>query len=121
MPVMWPHLLRQQVPSSTSDDATVMPVYGIRPAWCKSELAQGGDEQEMVYTDGKHLIADSLCELHVFALHMGLRREWFQGHHHPHYDLTTRRAVLRAINLGAELITSRQVIVISRAAHEPRQ
>lgn len=42
----------------------------------------------MVYTDGIHLVADSLDELHEFADKIGLKREWFQDHpSHPHYDI----------------------------------
>ena len=46
-----------------------------------------------VYTDGTHLIADSLDELHAFAAKIGLKRYWFQDAKklHPHYDITTRR------------------------------
>jgi len=31
----------------------------------------------MVYTDGIHLVADSLEELHEFAHKIGLKREWY--------------------------------------------
>lgn len=42
----------------------------------------------MTYTDGQHLAADTLDELHEFAKKIGLKRDWFQDHpKHPHYDL----------------------------------
>ena len=35
-----------------------------------------------------HMVSDrSVEELHAFASEMGLRRGWFQGGRHPHYDL----------------------------------
>ena len=36
--------------------------------------------KKMLYTDGIHLIGDSLKELHDFAKFLGLKREWFQYH-----------------------------------------
>lgn len=68
-----------------------------------------------VYTDGMHLIADSLQELHVFAAYLGLRREWFQGHsRHLHYDLTSPKKLTRALRLGAVRVTTRECATISR-------
>jgi len=61
-----------------------------------------------VYTDGKHLVADTIDELHRFAEKMNLKRLWFQDHRHPHYDLTTKRAVMRAISGGATMVTPRE-------------
>lgn len=48
-----------------------------------------------------HLVADTLEELHAFAVRLGLQRRWFQGQgRYPHYDVTMelRRKALR---LGA--------------------
>ena len=69
----------------------------------------------MVYTDGVHLIADTLEELHAFAREMGLKPEWFQQKRLQHYDLTTSRAAKRAIKLGAVLITSRELVKIAKS------
>lgn len=66
----------------------------------------------MVYTDGVHLIADSEAELHEFAKKIGLKREWFQDRRHKHYDLTTKRKSNYAIEIGAKLITARELIKI---------
>jgi hypothetical protein len=43
----------------------------------------------MIYTDGTHLVADTLPELHKFAKEIGLNRCYFEGvkKGHPHYDL----------------------------------
>lgn len=68
----------------------------------------------MVYTDGVHLIADSIVELHEFAAQLGLHREWFQDHRHPHYDLTTGRMQGKAITHGAILMSRRNLIIISK-------
>ncbi len=55
----------------------------------------------MVCTDGRHLVAGTIEELHEFARRIGLRKRWFQDHRHPHYDLTTRRMAARAEAAGA--------------------
>lgn len=48
-----------------------------------------------------HLTADTLEELHAFALRIGMRRSWFQDHRAaPHYDLTPGRREV-AVRLGA--------------------
>lgn len=68
-----------------------------------------------VYTDGVHLVADSLPELHRFAKQLGLRREWFQNHErHPHYDLTTARMVNKAMHYGAQKVSSKTIIRVCR-------
>lgn len=48
-----------------------------------------------------HLVADSLEELHGFALKLGLKRAWFQDRaSYPHYDVTVSVRD-RALQLGA--------------------
>lgn len=72
----------------------------------------------MVYTDGIHLIADSLEELHSFAARIGLRRCWYDPNpKHPHYDLMkgkVNRQIMyaKAVCAGAEQKTSRELITI---------
>ena len=69
-----------------------------------------------------HLIADGEEELHRLAERLGLRRAWFQfDHRHPHrghYDVPehVRR---RAIELGAEAVTWRQLGALLRARRTP--
>ena len=54
-----------------------------------------------------HLTADSLDELHAFALRIGLKRAWFQDHPSaPHYDLTPSRRA-KALAAGAVFVSSR--------------
>lgn len=66
----------------------------------------------MILTDGIHLVSDSsLAELHKFARKMGLKREWFQDHKkYPHYDLTTKKALLRAIRLNADYVGKKELL-----------
>jgi hypothetical protein len=53
-----------------------------------------------------HLFADSLQELHRFAIFIGCKKSWFQNKSGAHYDLTKgmRR---KAIKYGAIEIKSR--------------
>lgn len=69
-----------------------------------------------VYTDGVHLVANSLEELHAFAKGLCFPKSWFQNkkREYPHYDLTTSRAVIRAIHYGAIRIGSKELIAIMR-------
>ncbi len=68
----------------------------------------------MILTDkGGHLVSDtSLEELHGFAVHIGLRRSWFQGvrKRHPHYDLTTPRKRSQAMAAGAVVVSSKELV-----------
>ena len=69
----------------------------------------------MVYTDGVHLVCKNVDELHVFAKKIGLKRSWYQyqyHHRHPHYDLTTHHKMEIAVQNGAVVVTSRQLIGI---------
>lgn len=72
----------------------------------------------MVYTDGVHLVADTLDELHWFAKEIGLKREWFQDHRHKHYDMTTQAKVRRALLRGAKMVSSQMIVEISRRVND---
>ena len=63
-----------------------------------------------ILTDGVHLVCRDLNTLHAFARRLGFRRAWFQDGRHPHYDLTTRRALKRAIAAGAHMATRRDIL-----------
>lgn len=65
----------------------------------------------MVYTDGIHLMAASVEELHAFAEKVGIKRCWFEGVRkgHPHYDLNAQNKN-KAIDGGAILVTSRELV-----------
>lgn len=47
-----------------------------------------------------HMFADTEEALHRMARRIGLRREWYQGHKWPHYDLTPGKR-MQAIKAGA--------------------
>lgn len=65
-----------------------------------------------------HLAADTLEELHEFAAKIGLKKAWFQNHtRHPHYDLVKSRRD-RAVQLGARVITGREMVLIWQRQRE---
>lgn len=83
----------------------------------------------MVYVDdaevrkrGKewfHLMADSLQELHEFALSIGLPAHAFhRGARHPHYDVTATQR-LCALQYGAVAISVREAVRIGRRIEQP--
>lgn len=77
----------------------------------------------MVFTDGIHLIAESVAELHLFANDIGLNKCWFhRGARHPHYDLMKHKdnrwlMLTRALNSGAIKVSTRELIKISRRCY----
>ncbi|MFA6917176.1 MAG: DUF4031 domain-containing protein [Parachlamydiales bacterium] len=65
-----------------------------------------------------HLVADSLEELHDFALRLELKREWFQQNaSYPHYDLTIELREL-ALVLGATKGNRSQIIGCAKILKE---
>lgn len=50
-----------------------------------------------------HLTADTLAELHKFAARLKLRREWFQDHRIPHYDISEQKREI-ALGMGAQSV-----------------
>jgi hypothetical protein len=72
------------------------------------ELFNTEKSRKWPYLQACHLTADTLEELHEFAISIGLSRSWFQDHRrHPHYDLTNGRR-LKAVRLGAIEVSSRE-------------
>lgn len=64
-----------------------------------------------------HMFTDNIDieELHVFAVRIGMKREWFQVHAiASHYDLVKSRRDL-AIELGATAVDRREASSIWRA------
>jgi hypothetical protein len=76
------------------------------------------------WTGGGHLMADTLDELHAFALSLGLRREWFQTRpgrpEKDHYDMTRSKRDA-AILAGAIPESIRDGAVRRRAIREARR
>jgi len=65
----------------------------------------------MIYTDGVHLVTTgSIEDLHSFAAGIGLKREWFQEHRHPHYDILSRKIRSNALRNGAILIDKKTLV-----------
>lgn len=60
-----------------------------------------------------HLLADTEQELHDLAARIGLKREWFQNHGTPHYDLCQSKRRM-AIAAGAIEIDRRQTVALIR-------
>lgn len=57
-----------------------------------------------------HMITDTEEELHVFAIELGLKRDWFQENSSfPHYDISTSKFKL-ALKNGAKLLTSKDLV-----------
>jgi hypothetical protein len=77
----------------------------------------------MIYTDGIHLIADTLPELHKFALSIGLKRHFFEGvkKRHPHYDLTNEKIKAKALQAGAERISSKEIVSILKEKYGKKE
>lgn len=61
------------------------------------------------YAKACHLVADTVRELHIFAIRLSLRRGWFQMHTLPHYDLTERKRA-QALRFGALEITDKRLV-----------
>lgn len=70
----------------------------------------------MIYTDGIHLVADSLDELHSFALKIGLNRRYYEGVRkgHPHYDLTNSNIRNKVLGEDVLVVTSREILIRSK-------
>jgi hypothetical protein len=71
----------------------------------------------MVYTDGNHLVADSLQELYEYADKVGLDRDWmkFMGRTvHPHFDIfgNVKSRVLQDANV--KQVTVRELVKITK-------
>jgi hypothetical protein len=64
------------------------------------------------------MFADTLEELHAFALTIGMKRAWFQNKPElPHYDLTEGRRAI-AIKKGAVSVDHRVMLKHVRANRE---
>lgn len=70
------------------------------------------------YKYAAHLFADSLEEMHRFALAIGLRRGWFQEHPRlPHYDVTAGKR-REAIRKGAVAVPPQTEVAFMRANNQ---
>ena len=60
-----------------------------------------------------HMLADTEDELHAMADKLGLKREWFQNHGTPHYDICQQKR-RQAVLLGAIEVRRRVLVSIIR-------
>lgn len=67
----------------------------------------------MIYTDGTHLVAETLPELHNYAQSIGLKRHFFHGVRkgHPHYDLTNDKIKEKVLNDDKVTLICKRCIV----------
>ncbi len=68
----------------------------------------------MILVDNKgHMVSSkNENELHFFAKKIKLKRKWYQNKNkHPHYDLTTKRAITRALEAGAIKVSTKELII----------
>ena len=65
-----------------------------------------------------HLMADSVAELHAFAMRAGVKRCWFHNTmRYPHYDITeVQRGA--ALELGAQPLSSREMVRWAKAVYQ---
>lgn len=58
-----------------------------------------------------HLVTENCWAcLHDFAKSIGLKRSWFQDKRLPHYDCTTESMIQKAIDKGATLVSSKEIV-----------
>lgn len=62
-----------------------------------------------------HMVStESEAELHKFADELGMRKRWYQDQdlllRHPHYDLTTKQMIKKALRLGTEQVSTQELI-----------
>lgn len=91
----------------------------------KQTVATGGQARRVGARNGHrwcHLVADTFTELQVMADLLGLKLEWLQkgGDGFQHYDLTPGRRSL-AVDLGAQEVTSREIVKIRWKHREGRK
>ena len=85
-------------------------------------MVWGGDEAPRCFRHKPscHLYADTLEELHAFALRIGMRRCWFQNESTlPHYDLTEGKRA-QAVANGAKPQTRQELVDFIDAARARR-
>jgi len=64
-----------------------------------------------------HMVAtESEEEFHQFAKKIGLKREWFQqpnedSKRRSHYDLTTKRKISWALEMGAKQVAIKEILI----------
>lgn len=109
-----PDLLRLKFCQSPSHCANYVLLFGW--ATGRDDMAVYVDNEQIEWRGQQwcHLVADSLGELHAFALSLGLKRAWFQVKaSYPHYDVTMAVRE-RALGLGAIAARKTQMLASAR-------
>lgn len=70
----------------------------------------------MLYTDGYHLIAENIKELHSFANSIGIPKTSYRNKRHPHYKITNIES-LQVLKSGALKCSTRQLVKVSRSIY----
>lgn len=66
----------------------------------------------MIYIDGVQMIGDTVEELHQFARKIVLSKCWFHNtriNQHAHYDVICSHKLNRALELGAKLVSKKEI------------
>ncbi len=77
----------------------------------------------MVYSDGVHMIASSVKELHEFATKIMLHRCYYRNprkKRHPHYDLMNDAIRKAAFDNGAVFATDKEIVKYCRQFYGER-
>ena len=76
----------------------------------------------MLYTDGIHLVADDLNELHIKSALLGISRYWYHGvkKGHPHYDIPKNKRDSAVVfeRFDIEYVRPRDILEKSREIKE---
>jgi hypothetical protein len=74
----------------------------------------GESVKPIIYTDGIHVVAYVLDDLHDWAEANGVKRCWYEGYNkgHPHYDLPKRRG--KELMKGLRRIGPKKLLEISK-------
>lgn len=71
----------------------------------------------MLYTDGNHLIADTINELVGYAKKVGLNSEWLDmagKNFHPHFDICGKVKQRILADEGVQQVSTRQLITVCK-------
>lgn len=77
----------------------------------------------MVYSDGIHMIASTIEELHEFANKIGLHKCYYRNprkKRHPHYDIMSEKVRLKVFENGAQSVTDRTIVKLCKKFYGER-
>jgi hypothetical protein len=76
----------------------------------------------MIYTDGAHLIAESLDELCSYADKIGLNRYWLQlsgKNLHPHFDICGKVKERILADVSVKKVSAKEIVRICKLSFRP--